>query len=218
MRIPLAERFPLRVQPGSLWTSHTVANAPLLNELLAPSGMQAAQFRIFARDKPEMRCMFNLYDVRSPYMEGTRLEMVTLAKRKHSSKVHFVVLDCLSNALRWDPAAGIGLPNAAVRRRGDSVSMQGWGRHFRIATRESRRPQKTMSRRFAVDANYDCYHRASPRPLRLQFSSAQIMQPVTTLDVLSYDNTFGVEVAGELTHCFFHPHAMDFYARLSDFF
>lgn len=60
-------------------------------------------------------------------MHGRRLETVVPTVQRETREVRLVVLDCLSDTLRWNPIDGVQRPNAYTRafgpKRGDEFSV-----------------------------------------------------------------------------------------------
>jgi hypothetical protein len=155
-------------------------------------------------------------------MKGMRTEVVTLAKHKVTQKTHFVVLDCFTNTLQWDPAKGVNRANARffrpVKRQGEDYSCGMKTNKNSLLVWAKRLAMEPIDRTFAVEANMACYFKDVDTPFTMTFSEEEVMLPVRALQVTECKNTFWKEFRSpKLSNAFLHEHAMEFDVTVSSF-
>ena len=144
-------------------------------------------------------------------MNGHRLEILTLAKSKKGD-VSFVVLDVLSDTLKWDPFQGIRWADARCFTR----VQDGLIRHSTLSNQIGLKIDGLMRKstgiqpRFAVDANRRCFYRNSTMSIVMDFDKSTVLQDVTRVFPIRLENTLWQEYRGALTHCFVHTKPMTF--------
>tara|TARA_B100001057_G_C22756616_1_gene914073 strand:- start:315 stop:956 length:642 start_codon:yes stop_codon:yes gene_type:complete len=203
--------YNLRVKPNSLWLAYDLDSKNVVKQMLPPS-LSLAAFKILEDDiviKPKL--LFNLYDVDSTFMKGTRLEILTLAKSKHGS-VHFVILDCITNTLSWDPIKQVHMGFANFQIQYDAKNYRTDLSHYRdkLLLDSKKVGRRKISKRFAVDANHVCFYRNCDQGYPMRFDVNEVMQDVTRLSVHNIENTFWTNCRGKLTHAFVHNYDMNF--------
>lgn len=213
----------LTVLPNSLWVAYTITHRSRVESLL-PRDMQLASLPILVDEVsrlPTPKLLFNVYEVSSAWMHGTRMEIVTVAQHTKTRRVHFCVLDCFTDTLQWDPDRGIRLSNAKITRPSpgtDHYTLQIRSPQEHLLLRARRASVRPIHKRFAVDANRVCFFGTSSEPFAMTFDEAQIMQPVTALNVSRLTNTYWQDVRTRApSHVFLHPHSMDFDVQVDRF-
>lgn len=211
----------LRVLPNSLWLVYNALNVPAIEKLLPPD-LKLANVRVFDTDVPRPKLMFNSYDVESKWMNGHRLEIVTIARSKLTRTLHFVVLDCVSNALMWDPIDGIRLPNGkcnlnvegndqfklAIDKRFLWEDKSGM---FRVEGGKQTKPT-AVSKQFSIYPNYLCYFKHFDKPFPMRFDESIVAQRVRKLSITSLENDLWEDFRESIpTHSFVYDSCMDFY-------
>ena len=177
----------LTILPGSLWVAYQMRNVARVNTLLPPH-LHSTPVSLFEGDRKECKLLFNAFRVSSTWMQGTRVEVQTMARDSRSGSVHLVVLDCVSDVHRWDPTSGVSPSNS----KPSHVDFDGDELHFCIEqlfpssqlfrVQGNLSPVSTLpNRQFAVDANRACYFGNDPIPLPMTFSEQEIMHPVRKL-------------------------------------
>lgn len=97
----------------SLWISHPLKRTSFAElSKLIPETHKLTMCKIFENDKPDYRLFYNFFEVRTPFFKGNRLEVVTLAKSTIDQTISFIILDCFTNAMSWDPIDGIRESNS----------------------------------------------------------------------------------------------------------
>ena len=92
----------------SLWLSYplkTTSFKHLSNKI--PSTHRLLKCKVFEEDKRDYRLFLNFFKVKTLFFTGNRLEIVTIAKNVINNEPSFVILDCYSNVISWDPIEGI---------------------------------------------------------------------------------------------------------------
>ena len=211
--------MPIRVNKMSTWLGYKLINVDHINTLV-PEGTTVAPMRILSQDIAEPKLLFNIYESESSLFKGCRFEVVTMVKQtKNPRKVHFVVLECLSNTLQWDPINGIQLPNLECNfNTTQNQIILDCTQNERILHMQAKvGRKKQITKMFAVDANLLCFYRNSHDGIQLSFNEDQIMQDVNLLSHVKIDTNIWKEFRGKLTHCFVHKHYMDFTADMITF-
>lgn len=201
----------LTIKPWSSWVSYNIERSDVVERLLPPS-LRLARTPLFDDEWSERpQLMFNTFEVIGPWMRGIRTEVVVYTKCRRTGRPSFVILDCVSNTMRWDPCNGVRLPNAFsslspfhVQVRSDIGRLS-----YRIDTASSR--SRRLSRRFAVEANRVFYFFSHPTGYGLTFNESEVSQPVQSLNPLYVRNDMWQSVRSAVpSHCFVHPHGMSF--------
>tara|TARA_B100000287_G_scaffold71469_1_gene62972 strand:+ start:1727 stop:2371 length:645 start_codon:yes stop_codon:yes gene_type:complete len=202
----------LRIKPYSLWLSYNILNQNVIQNMLPP-GMELANIRVSDdNDCVKPKLLFNCYSIDSFWMRGSRLEIMTIAK--HENNFHFVVLECISNTLQWDPINRINGPNGKIKFNYIQEKI-----NYDIISKNNKVLKFTgtplnlikMTEDFAVKSNYVCFFRESSIPISLKFNEKEIMKPVRKLEVLNVTNDFWKDYREETPeHVFMHEHCMNF--------
>lgn len=211
--------MPIRVNPMSTWLGYKLINVDRLNTLI-PEGMTIAPMRILSQDLAEPKLLFNIYESESSLFRGCRFEVVTMVRQMNNPRnVHFVVLECLSNTLHWDPINGIQLPNleCEFNTTKNQITLDCRQNDRLLHMQAKVGGKKQITKMFAVDANLLCFYQNSYDGIKLSFNEDQIMQDVNLLSDVKIDTNIWKDFRGKLTHCFVHEHHMDFTANMITF-
>ena len=214
----------MQVRALSLWLAYTL-RAPRRIEERLPSDLELAALPLLQDETsrfPSPKLLFNAYEVDSPWMHGRRVETVVAARHKGSKKTRLVVLDCISDTLRWDPVGGIQRPNAYTRecKRGKgatySIDVRNTRDTFAVAGRLGK--SRPVDWRFAVEGNRECYYGGHDEAFPLTFNETQIALPVQQVELTSVTNTLWRKARTSTpSHAFVHPHSMEFHVDVDDF-
>ena len=215
----IPNNLPIRVNKMSTWLVYDLKNSKNLKSVI-PKGTRLAYFPVFKGDSSKQRLLFNIYEASSPFFSGRRLEVVTIVEQiKRPIKTHFVVLECLSDTLLWDPISEIQMPNCratfSTRKRRHSLNINTSKRKLSIKGKMS--TSRLLDKQFAVDSNYLCFFQNSTKGVSLVFDENEIMKPVTMLTKSKIDNNLWQINRGSLTHCFVHEHPMNFLSTVEDY-
>lgn len=215
----------MTIRPGSLWLAYTVTSRPAIQTLLPPS-LDLASCSLLRDDAssfPTPKLLFNVYTVDAGLtMQGVRADVLTLARHKRDQTMHLVILDCLTNTLRWDPVDGVGKPNAFCKHTWAKEENASWmvrtSKDLMMVDAAPGR-QRDIDWTFAVEANLACYFQNVDHPYTMSFDEDEIMRPVRML-LPSHDiiNTFWHEHRSKRpSHVFCHEHPMHFDVYVSSF-
>lgn len=102
---------------NSLWISYPLKSDSykLIGEKI-PKSHKIEKCKIFEEDNLDYRIFYNFFQVKTPLFSGNRLEIVTLGKNKFNNETSFIVIDCYSDTISWDPLVGIQKANCKVNK------------------------------------------------------------------------------------------------------
>ena len=209
----------MKIKPYSLWLSYNILNHENLQDML-PSSMSLANIKVSQDSQSfEPKLLFNCYNIDSFWMKGSRLEVMTIAKKDNN--FHFVVLDCITNALQWDPINRVQGPNGKIKfsYKEEQLNYDVISNNKKLLS-FSGKPLNLikMTKEFAVKSNYNCYFKTSEIPLSLEFNEEEIMKPVRKLEIVNITNNLWTEYRQNLPeNVFMHEHVMNFKTKLPFF-
>ena len=169
----------------SLWLSYplkTTSFKDLSNKI--PQTHRLVKCKIFEEDKSDYRLFFNFFQVKTTFFTGNRLEIVTIANNILNNEPSFVILDCYSNVMSWDPIEGIQKANCKIK--------------------------KNVLPEFSIDPNYICYFKNHPKGYNLLFNKKQIDKKVILLKNINLKHDIYTTYIKELEHAFVYPQEMNF--------
>ena len=205
----------MRILPRSLWLAYPITRLKTIAALL-PERMTIGYSPLVNDNRMKMQApklLFNAYEVESPWMCGTRVDVCVLAQHCDTGRLHLVVLDCLSDVMRWNPRDGIQSPNARRVRQSIDDGYHMCIKNSRDALCLSANVMETcnIDWRFSVEANRVCFYQKCNTPFSMRFNETLVAQPVRRLNVDGVRNTLWSHVRGSRpTHAFIHPHEMTF--------
>tara|TARA_B100001996_G_C18628253_1_gene580693 strand:+ start:34 stop:681 length:648 start_codon:yes stop_codon:yes gene_type:complete len=210
----------LNIKPYSLWIGYNIINPTAIENMLPPS-MKLANIKILDdTDCVSPKLLFNCYNIDSFWLKGSRLEIMTVAKCDNN--YHFVVLDCITNSMQWDPINRIRGPNGNIKFNyiNDKLNYNILKKHKNKELKFMGSPLNLikMTKDFAVKSNYDCFYRNSSIPISLKFNEQEIMKPVRKLKILNISNNIWNKYREELPDiAFMHEHNMRFTTKMPFF-
>jgi hypothetical protein len=216
------QSLPIQVAKHSTWLGFKMKNIHKMNKLVPPN-TEVAPIKILKDSKAEPKLLFNVYEAKSNFFNGKRFEVVTVVRQKKDHrKIHFVVLDCFTNTLSWDPKSGIQLPNvekSILKMRNKNKIQIDWTCEDEIFLKATGKLQNTrrITKNFAIDANLFCFFQDSLNGVSLQFDEDEVMKDVRLMVNTKVDTNVWDEFRGHLTHAFIHLHKMDFWADMTHF-
>ena len=214
----------MHVRAWSLWVAYTLKSPDSIRKLL-PEELELTSLPLLQDETsrfPSHKLLFNAYEVDSPWMHGRRVETVVPTVQRETREVRLVVLDCLSDTLRWNPIDGVQRPNAYTRafgpKRGDEFSVDVRNRRDRFMVSGRLGRTRPIDWRFSVEGNRECYFQRYNKAFGLSFNETQIALPVRQVDAPTVTNTLWSNVRTETpSHAFVHPHPMDFDVEVDSF-
>ena len=205
----------------SLWISHLI-NGKFHSKLnnMIPNTHRLAKCKIFEEDSSDYRLFFNVFEVNTPFFKGDRLEIVTLAQDKITNDVSFVVIDCFTNAMHWDPINGIQKSNCnfnklinnnkyniKIKDNEDNII-------FDIKSKKGK-IRKSVLKSFSIYPNYKCFFKNFTTGYTLTFNEKQIDKKVLLIN--NYDLKYNIykDYIKELEHIFIYTDKMNFNVKLN---
>lgn len=210
----------------SLWISYPLKTSSfsLLSKSI-PKNQRLVKCKIFEEDDLDYRLFFNIFEVKTPFFSGNRFEIVTITKNIKNNKLSFVILDCFTNVMTWDPLEGIQKANCKIKKKitnskynikitnmnGDSI--------FNLTSLKTKLRKQTLSS-FCIDPNHECYFKTHDKSYKLIFNEKQINKKVQFLrnvdiqhnkENLKYLNSI---YSKDLEHIFIFPNEMNFKVKL----
>jgi hypothetical protein len=205
----------------SLWLSYplkTTSFKHLSNKI--PSTHRLAKCKVFEEDKPDYRIFFNFFQVKTTFFTGNRLEIVTIANNILNNEPSFVILDCYSNVMSWDPIAGIQKANCIIKKK---ITNTKYNVNLDFKNEEEKdlsnifnleslktKIKKNVLTEFSIDPNYICYFKNYPKGYNLLFNKKQIDKKVILLKDINLKHDIYTTYIKELEHAFIYPQEMNF--------
>lgn len=213
-------RVPMQVHKHSLWSVFELKHE---NQLPLPPLTRVTPVRIFEESPAKKWLLFNEYKVSSTFFTGRRLEVCVIVRLK--STTHFVVLDCLSDTLRWDPIGGIQLPNSIANtertfNRNGRVAVRACSgdRRARFAIKGNLcSTRRLLTPDFAVHPNRECFFSTHDEPFAMDFDEKEVLHPVHTLADVRVETTLWSKFCGSHAVSFVHPQSMHYNVNVPSF-
>ena len=211
------------VNKDSLWLSYPLKRTSFreLSEKI-PKTHQLSKCKVFREDTCDYRLFFNLFQVKTQFFTGNRLEVVTIIKNIKTNENSFVILDCFTDAMTWDPISGIQKANCIIHKKinnfdyniviNKKLNQNDNNKLSKIFNLKSKRSvvQKRPVKEFSVEPNYICYFKNYPIGYNMTFDENQIDKNIILLkDVKLYNNIYQRFVK-DLEHVFIYPQVMNF--------
>lgn len=213
-------RVPMRIDKHSLWSVFELKDE---SRLPIPPLARVVPVPIFEHSPRKKWLFFNEYRVSSTFFSGRRLEVCVIVRL--NSSTHFVVLDCLSDTLRWDPISGIQLPNSVANtertfnRNGRvAVRAHSGDRRSNFAIRAKLSPtQMKLSPEFAVHPNRECFFETHAEAFGMDFDEEEVLHPVNTLEDVRVETDIWSAFRGSHVVSFVHPQPMHYNVNVPSF-
>lgn len=209
----------MRIAPGSLWIAYTITSTSSVQKRLPPQ-LRLASSALLNEDRaafPTPKLLFNVYRVESEWgMRGMRTEILTLGRHRKTRKLHFVILDCYTDTMQWDPVHGVRPGNACFFRPPHThddlkyaVGMK--NSRDRLVVRGTRAASRTLTHKFAIESNLACFFQHAPTAYTMRFNESDVLQPVRDLSPVDITNTLWSDVRSRRpSHVFCHEREMTF--------
>lgn len=205
----------------SLWLSYPLKKTSfkyLSNKI--PSTHILAKCKVFEEDQSDYRLFFNFFQVKTTFFTGNRLEIVTIANNILNNEPSFVILDCYSNVISWDPIEGIQKANCKIKKKITNTKYnvnlyfknENSKKLYSIFNLQSLKTKikKKVLPEFSIDPNYICYFKNYPKGYNLLFNKKQIDKKVTLLKDINLNHKIYTDYIKELEHAFVYPQEMNF--------
>lgn len=205
----------------SLWLSYplkTTSFKDISNKI--PSTHRLVKCKVFEEDKPDYRLFFNFFQVKTSFFTGNRLEIVTIANNIINNEPSFVILDCYSNVMTWDPITGIQKANCKIKKK---ITNTKYNVNLDLKIQDDKivnnifnlqsfktKIKKKVLPEFSINPNYICYFKNYPKGYNLIFNKNQIDKKVILLKDVNLKNDIYTSYIKELEHAFVYPQEMNF--------
>lgn len=205
----------------SLWLSYplkTTSFKDISNKI--PSTHRLVKCKVFEEDKPDYRLFFNFFQVKTSFFTGNRLEIVTIANNIINNEPSFVILDCYSNVMTWDPITGIQKANCKIKKK---ITNTKYNVNLDLKIQDDKivnnifnlqsfktKIKKNVLPEFSINPNYICYFKNYPKGYNLIFNKNQIDKKVILLKDVNLKNDIYTSYIKELEHAFVYPQEMNF--------
>tara|TARA_B100001094_G_C18114947_1_gene763412 strand:- start:81 stop:815 length:735 start_codon:yes stop_codon:yes gene_type:complete len=203
---------------NSLWISYpllkTSNNLKLLSEKL-PYTHCLDKCKIFEDDVLDYRLFFNIFEVNTRFFSGNRLEIVTIAKNLKNNQRSFVILDCYTDVISWDPIDGLQNANCKIYKKITNsqynLKIKNNKNNY-IFNLESTKStiKKYVLPEFSIFPNYICYFRNYSNGYNLTFNKNQIDKKVILLKNIKLQHNIYEQFIKEFEHFFIYPQKMNF--------
>lgn len=225
------------LQKDSLWLSFPLKTTSFKDlSKKIPNTHRLSKCKIFNEDNYDYRLFFNCFDVKTSFFTGSRLEVVTITKNIINNKPSFVILDCFTNVMSWDPIDGIQNANCNIDKINtntkynilinekkseigkDTVNENDENyendnndekKFFDLISFKSK-IQKTVLKDFSIEPNYLCYFKNYNIGYKLLFNENQIDKKVILLKDITLNHNIYENYIKELEHSFIYPQEMNF--------
>ena len=201
----------------SLWLSYplkTTGYKKIISQL--PKSHRLCKCKIFEEDNSDYRLFFNIFEVKTQFFKGDRLEIVTIAENIYDNSISFIILDCYSNVMTWDPIDGIQDANSKFIKKITNTKYnikinknKNKNRLFKLKSFKGK-IQKTVLPSFSIYPNYICYFKNFTKGYKLKFNENQLNKKVLILKNVDLYHNIYTQYLKELEHAFIYPNKLDF--------
>lgn len=199
----------------SLWLSFPLKTTSfkfISNKI--PKTHRIAKCKVFEEDKLDYRLFFNFFEVKTPFFSGNRLEIVTIANNIIDNTKSFVILDCYTNVISWDPISGLQKPNCKIDKKITNtiynVKLNNCDENiFKLLSFKTNIWKKVL-KEFSIYPNYICYFKNYPKGYKLLFNKKQIDKKVILLKDIKLKNYIYKLYIKDLEYAFIYPQKMNF--------
>ena len=227
IQTPNVKSMNFNLNEDSLWITFPINHNyySKLNDLI-PSTHTLAKCKIFEEDRLEYRLFFNIFEVNTPFFKGDRLEVVTLAQEKLTDDISFVVIDCFTNAMHWDPINGIQQSNCKfdklINNNRYNIKIMSNSNSENLNTHESNQKtlfdlqsekgkiRKSVLKSFSIFPNYKCFFKNFTTGYTLTFNEKQIDKKVLLINNYNLEHDIYKDYIKELEHIFIYTNRMNF--------
>ena len=208
--------FVMKILPYSFWIAYDIRNKHEIQKML-PKNTRLANVKIFDDEiVTTPKLLFNSYSVDSLFMKGKRCEILTIAESKKGK--HFVILDCLTDTLDWNPSDGVKLANSnndiLYSKVGKELKHRVLSNKKKLFMRGVSGLKKKVSRNFVVEPNKNCFYRNFSLNFYMDFDTEEVSKNVVKLENIHLENGFWNRHRGKMTHCFYHEQEMTYSVTL----
>ena len=177
------------LEKNSLWLSYPLKKTSFSKiDKLIPDTHKIAKCKVFEDDEFDYRIFFNIFQVKTPFFSGDRMEIVTITKNINNNKLSFVILDCFTNVMSWDPIDGIKESNCKIKKKINNkfyniyVNNKYHKENKKVNNKEKiekstllniisykSKIKKRVLKKFSIEPNYICYFMNFPNGYKLYY-------------------------------------------------
>lgn len=218
-------KLPFNLKENSLWVSYPVNTNSIQNlNNMIPKSHYLYKCKVFEEDLPKYRLFYNIFEVKTPFFHGNRMEVVTLIKNRFTHETSFVVLDCFTDAMAWDPIDGVKQSNAifkkenleknnyvlsvikkGVNKKGNKES----NKIFSISAEKSKLFKKPL-KKFSIESNYLCFFKNHTEGFKLEFDENEIDVTTNLLKDYKIENNVYSNYIQNIDNVFIYTNNMKF--------
>lgn len=210
----LDKEMDFNVLPNSIWVGYRIRNETLISKRLPPD-LYLSPIKIFPNSKPDKFVFFNFFQVNSTYLQGHRLEIVTVAHDPITNQKRFVILDYFSNTISSDPE---NLFKRSNSRNMNILSIKNLlcaylDDKYVFVGEKNRSPNVRLSAEFALGCNHNIFYgsNTSHAPNYLTFNDNDVSNVRVFSDFNVMTNTSWEDAIYEKpVISFYYPHQVNF--------
>jgi len=202
------------LHPNSIWVGYEIQNETEILKRI-PDNLELCSVRVFKTLPAKKYLFFNFFGVSSDYLEGNRLEIVTVVQDKMTQMKRFIILDYYSNTISSDPIHSFKKPNARIM---DLVAshkfLSAYCDDKYIFVGKKLQRLKLLSSEFSIGCNKNIFY-GTPKihlPNHLEFDPSLISK-VQMFESFSVHNQLWTSSVNNLTGpsiAFYYPQAIPF--------
>lgn len=221
MKLYLPKNLDFTVSKYSTWLSFE-----LRKDINIP-GYSIVPFSLFENNIKKKRILFNIYDVKTRHFNGKRLEIVTIVKPldkittkddkliqfdKNIPKIpSFIILDCYTNTMSWDPNNGITRKNAIIKFQKGNIDIKTFDKKYlRFISKSNYYQKRQITKDFGINFNERCYFPNTFNYLIASMNETEVMNQVYLMETLGLETNLYSNYISKLECAFFHPEKMSF--------
>lgn len=202
------------LHPNSIWVGYEIQNETEILKRIPPN-LELCPVSVFKTLPAKKYLFFNFFGVACDYLNGNRLEIVTVVQDKMSKMKRFIILDYYSNTISSDPMHPFKKPNARIM---DLISSPKYlsaycdEKYIFVGKKLSR--LKLLSSEFSIGCNKNIFY-GTPKihlPNHLEFDPLLISK-VQMFESFSVHNQLWTSSVNNMTApsiAFYYPQAIPF--------
>ena len=210
------KKLPFNLNKNSLWVSYPV-NTNCIKKInnMIPNSHYLYKCKVFENDLPKYRLFLNIFEVKTPFFHGNRMEVVTLIKNRCTYETSFVVLDCFTDAMAWDPIEGLKQSNALFKKNINEkdynleVKNKKKEQIFSISAKRSKVYKRPL-KKFSIYSNYLCFFKNYSKGFPLEFNETEINSNVEILKKININNNIYSDFLYKYDNIFIYNDNMNF--------
>lgn len=220
------QKLPFNLNKNSLWVSYPINTNSIQNiNNMIPNSHYLYKCKVFEDDLPKYRLFYNIFEVKTPFFHGNRMEVVTLIKNRFTHETSFVVLDCFTDTMAWDPIDGVKQSNAIFKKENleknnyvlsvikksniKSNNKKESNKIFSISAEKSKIFKKPL-KKFSIQSNYLCFFKNHTEGFKLEFNENEIDVSTNLLKDYKIENNVYSNYIQNIEYAFIYTNNMKF--------